>query len=56
MSASNSNSAISKTPTSITLAGGDSIKEEFLTTNPTCGSAKLSSCLTIPTGFKCKEN
>lgn len=53
MSASNSNSAISKTPTSITLAGGDSIKDEFLNANQMCGSTKLSNCLTIPSGYKC---
>lgn len=57
ISASNSNSAISKTPTSVTLAGDAMKDEEFLNANQTCGSsAKLNNCLTIPSGYKCNEN
>lgn len=55
ISGSNSNSAMSKTPTSVTLAG-DSMKDELVHQNQTCASAMLNNCLTVPTGYKCEWN
>lgn len=54
VSASNSISAMSKTPTSVTLAG-DSMKDECVNMNPTVGSTILNNCLTIPSGYRCNE-
>lgn len=55
ISASNSNSAISKTPTSVTLAGDSMKDDEVVNANQTCSSAKLNNCLTLPPGYKCNN-
>lgn len=54
ISGSNSNSMISKTPTSSHALAGDLQKDELIDTNRINQTEKTSSCLTIPPGCKCE--
>lgn len=50
LSASNSNSMISKTPTSVHTLAGDLPKDEFIDTNQAIDMEKVNNCLSVVPG------